>query len=187
MTSKFIILSAPSGSGKSTLASYLLSKIKNLSFSVSCTTRKMRKSEKNGIDYYFISKEEFMDHVKDNKFIEWEKVYLDDYKGTLISEINRLKKEGKHIIFDVDVVGGINLKNYFKDDALSIFVDVPSLITLKNRLNDRGLDSKTNINERLQKAKKELKEKGKFDKIIMNDNLKLASIELFRTVKKFIS
>ena len=106
---------------------------------------------------------------------------------SLISEINRLKKEGKHIIFDVDVVGGLNLKNYFKDDALSIFVDVPSLITLKNRLYDRGLDSKTNINERLQKAKKELKEKGKFDKIIMNDNLKLASIELFRTVKKFIS
>ena len=187
MTSKFIILSAPSGSGKSTLASYLLSKIKNLSFSVSCTTRKMRKSEKNGIDYYFISKEEFMDHIKDNKFIEWEKVYLDDYKGTLISEINRLQKEGKHIIFDVDVIGGINLKNYFEDDALSIFIDVPNLITLRNRLNDRGLDSKSNINERLKKAKKELEEKDNFDIIIMNDNLKSASKELYRTVNKFIS
>ena len=106
MTSKFIILSAPSGSGKSTLSSYLLSKIKSIFFCF-MYRRKMRKSEKTVLTLLY-TKEKFMDHVKDNKFIEWEKVYLDDYKGTLISEINRLKKEGKHIIFDVDVVGGIN-------------------------------------------------------------------------------
>ena len=185
--SKFIILSAPSGSGKSTLAAHLLSHIESLSFSISSTTRNIRKNEKNGVDYYFISNKEFMQNINNDNFIEWEQVYNDDYKGTLKSEIDRLVKQNKNIIFDVDVVGGLNLKKYFGIDSLSIFVDVPSIDDLKIRLLERGTDLKENIQERLSKAKKETSLKNNFDVIIMNDNIIKARNEILKIVTKFLS
>ncbi len=185
--SKYIILSAPSGSGKSTLATYLLSEIGSLSFSISSTTREMRKNEKNGIDYYFITYDEFKKNIDEGNFIEWEQVYNNDFKGTLKSEINRLVKEKKNIIFDVDVVGGLNLKKYFGKDSLSIFIDVPSVEDLENRLLRRGTDSKKNIQERLRKAKKEISLKNNFDLIIMNDNILKSKNIILRDVNKFLS
>ena len=184
--SKYIILSAPSGSGKSTLASYLLDNIKSLSFSVSSTTRNIRKNEIHGIDYYFISKDKFNNKIKNGEFIEWEQVYNDDFKGTLKNEINRLLDNGKNIVFDVDVVGGLNLKKYFGKDSLSIFIDVPSLKDLELRLNKRGTDSDNKIKERLEKAKVEVSQKDKFDVIIMNSDFKKASKDILDVVMKFI-
>jgi len=185
--SKFIIISAPSGSGKSTLASYLLSNISSLSFSVSSTTRKIRSNEIDGVDYYFISNKEFKENIEKQNFVEWQQVYISDYKGTLKSEIKRLVSKGKHIIFDVDVVGGLNLKKYFGKDSLSIFIDVPSFKVLGNRLNIRGTELKENIQERLNKAKKEILEKEKFDVIIMNDNIEKSKNEIFDLVSKFLN
>ena len=185
--SKYIILSAPSGSGKSTLATYLLSEIGSLSFSISSTTREMRKNEKNGIDYYFITYDEFKKNIDEGNFIEWEQVYNNDFKGTLKSEIKRLVDEKKNIIFDVDVVGGLNLKKYFGKDSLSIFIDVPSVEDLENRLLRRGTDSKKNIQERLRKAKKEISLKNNFDLIIMNDNILKSKNIILRDVNKFLS
>ena len=185
--SKYIILSAPSGSGKSTLATYLLSEIGSLSFSISSTTREMRKNEKNGIDYYFITNDEFKKNIDEGNFIEWEQVYNNDFKGTLKSEIKRLVDEKKNIIFDVDVVGGLNLKKYFGKDSLSIFIDVPSVDDLENRLLRRGTDSKKNIQERLRKAEKEISLKNNFDLIIMNDNILKSKNIILRDVNKFLS
>ena len=185
--SKYIILSAPSGSGKSTLATYLLSEIGSLSFSISSTTREMRKNEKNGIDYYFITYDEFKKNIDEGNFIEWEQVYNNDFKGTLKSEIKRLVDEKKNIIFDVDVVGGLNLKKYFGKDSLSIFIDVPSVEDLENRLLRRGTDSKKNIQERLRKAEKEISLKNNFDLIIMNDNILKSKNIILRDVNKFLS
>ncbi len=185
--SKYIILSAPSGSGKSTLATYLLSEIGSLSFSISSTTREMRKNEKNGIDYYFITYDEFKKNIDKGNFIEWEQVYNNDFKGTLKSEIKRLVDKKKNIIFDVDVVGGLNLKKYFGKDSLSIFIDVPSVDDLENRLLRRGTDSKKNIQERLRKAEKEISLKNNFDLIIMNDNILKSKNIILRDVNKFLS
>ena len=184
--SKFIIISAPSGSGKSTLASHLLTNISSLSFSVSSTTRAMRKNEVHGVNYYFISNDEFKKNIDDQNFVEWEQVYNNDYKGTLKSEIDRLVSNGKNIIFDVDVVGGLNLKKYFGKNSLSIFVDVPSFKDLEKRLKKRGTDQKENIDERLQKAKSETVEKEKFYVIIMNDNIEKSKIEILGIVNKFL-
>ena len=185
--SKYIILSAPSGSGKSTLASYLLENLNSLSFSVSSTTRDIRKNEKEGVDYYFISKNEFNRYINNNEFIEWEQVYDDDYKGTLKSEIKRLIDENKNIIFDVDVVGGLNLKKYFGTDSLSIFIDVPSLSDLETRLVKRGTDNDTKIKERVNKAKIEISHKKKFDEVVMNSDIKKASKDILNIVTKFLS
>ncbi len=185
--SKYIILSAPSGSGKSTLANYLLSEVRSLSFSISSTTREMRRNEKNGIDYYFITYDEFKKNIDEGNFIEWEQVYNNDFKGTLKSEIKRLVDKKKNIIFDVDVVGGLNLKKYFGKDSLSIFIDVPSVEDLENRLLRRGTDSKKNIQERLRKAKKEISLKNNFDLIIMNDNILQSKNIILRDVNKFLS
>jgi len=185
--SKYIILSAPSGSGKSTLASYLIENIKSLSFSVSSTTRKIRKNEIHGINYYFISKDKFNNHIKNGDFIEWEQVYSDDFKGTLKNEIKRLLDNDKNIVFDVDVVGGLNLKEYFGRDSLSIFIDVPSSKDLKSRLNKRGTDSENKIKERLEKAKVEISQKDRFDVIIMNSDIKKACKDILDVVIKFIS
>ena len=185
--SKYIILSAPSGSGKSTLVTYLLSEIGSLSFSISSTTREMRKNEKDGIDYYFITYDEFKKNIDEGNFIEWEQVYNNDFKGTLKSEIKRLVDEKKNIIFDVDVVGGLNLKKYFGKDSLSIFIDVPCVEDLENRLLRRGTDSKKNIQERLRKAEKEISLKNNFDLIIMNDNILKSKNIILRDVNKFLS
>jgi len=184
--SKFIIISAPSGSGKSTLASHLLTNISSLSFSVSSTTRTMRKNEVHGVNYYFISNDEFKKNIDDQNFVEWEQVYNNDYKGTLKSEIDRLVSNGKNIIFDVDVVGGLNLKKYFGKNSLSIFVDVPSFKDLEKYLIIVYLINKTLETYNLQKAKLETVEKEKFDVIIMNDNIEKSKIEILDIVNKFL-
>ena len=187
MASKFIIISAPSGSCKSTLVSYLLQKIDSLSFSVSSTTRKRRKTEQHGIHYYFITKNEFDNHINKNDFIEWEQVYNNDYKGTLKSEIKRLTDKNKNVIFDVDVIGGLNLKKYFGKDALSIYIDVPNLKSLEDRLNLRGTDLQEKIKERLNKAKIEASQKNKFDVVIMNENIDSACEKISSIVNEFLS
>jgi len=186
LKSKYFIISAPSGSGKSSLANYLLSKEDSLAFSISSTTRNRREKEINGVDYYFISKEQFKEHIKLNDFIEWEQVYTDDYKGTLKSEINRLVNLGKNIIFDVDVVGGLNLKKYFGEEALSIFIDVPSVEALEERLKSRGSEEDKEIRERINKARFEITKKELFDVILMNDDLSVASPKILKLVKSFL-
>ena len=186
LNSKYFIISAPSGSGKSSLANFLLGKEKSLAFSISSTTRKKRESEVHGKDYYFITKDEFKNHIDFNNFIEWEQVYKDDYKGTLKSEIKRLVDAGKHIIFDVDVVGGINLKKYFGDDALSIYVDVPSFDILEKRLKSRGSEVVKEIDERIEKAKFEITQKEYFDVVLMNDEFDKASLKIYEIIKNFL-
>ena len=179
MSSKYFIISAPSGSGKSSLANFLLSKENSLAFSISSTTRRKRKYEVHGKDYYFISNDEFENHIALNNFIEWEQVYKGDFKGTLKSEIKRLTDDGKNIIFDVDVIGGLNLKKYFGDDALSIYVDVPSINVLEQRLKSRGSEIVKEIDERIEKAKFEMTKKNLFDVILMNDKFDEASSNIY--------
>jgi guanylate kinase len=174
MTGKLVIFSAPSGSGKTTIVNHLLEKIDNLDFSVSATSRPPRPGEINGRNYYFLSPEEFREKIENQEFIEWEEVYKDHYYGTLKTELDRIWKAGKHVIFDVDVVGGLNLKRKFGNKALSVFVSVPSIEELEKRLRKRSTESENKIQDRLQKASKELNYADQFDLIIVNDNLNAA-------------
>ncbi|MEG0499881.1 MAG: guanylate kinase [Rikenellaceae bacterium] len=184
---KVLIISAPSGAGKSTLISYLLSKFDNLEFSISATSRSPRGQEVDGRDYYFISREEFADRVSKGEFLEWEEVYNGSCYGTLRSEIERIWNRGNIVVFDVDVVGGTNLKRLLPDNSLSIFIDPPSVEHLRRRLIGRGTDDEQAIEKRLAKAEKELTYKGEFDVAIVNDDLTKAEQEIEETVKKFIN
>lgn len=172
MSGKAIIFSAPSGSGKTTLVKYLLDNNPDLGFSVSASTRDRRgRSEQEGKDYYFLSPEEFKRKINKNEFVEWEEVYAGNFYGTLKSEIQRIWSAGKNVVFDVDVKGGINLKKYFGDKALSVFVKVPSLDVLAERLKDRGSESEEDLSRRLFKVKFEMAFEDKFDVVLVNDNL----------------
>ena len=187
MKGKVIILCAPSGSGKTTLAKFLISKEKfNLKFSVSATTRKKRISEKNNIDYHFISPTIFKNKIKDNEFIEFEKVYDGVYYGTLKSEGESLIND-YNIIFDVDVAGAESLKKYFSSKSISIFIKPPSIDELNNRLEKRGLNTKNELKERLKKAKKEMLVSEAFDYIITNDKLEKAKKQIYDLVENFLS
>lgn len=167
---KAIIFSAPSGSGKTTIVRHLLEKFPNIGFSISASTRDRRgRTEQHGKDYYFLTPEEFKQKIDQNAFIEWEEVYEGNFYGTLKEEIQRLWDNGQHVIFDVDVKGGLNLKKYFGDQALAIFVKVPSLEILEERLKDRGTESDESLSRRLFKAKFEMSFEDKFDKTIVND------------------
>jgi len=183
---KLIVFSAPSGSGKTTLVRYLMSVNKKLSFSISAASRKMRPNEIDGEDYYFISVDEFKTKIKNNEFVEWEEVYPDHFYGTLFSEVERLRNKGHHVVFDVDVVGGLNIKKIFTDEALAIFIKPPSLEELKNRLIQRATDDQDKIKIRLDKAKKELAYEHKFDIVIVNDDLEFAKKETINHVNQFI-
>lgn len=171
---KLIIFSAPSGAGKSTIVQALLQKGYNLEFSISATSRLPRGNEKDGIEYYFLSPEEFKAKIKEEAFLEWEEVYENTFYGTLKSEVERICSKGSNIVFDVDVVGGINIKKMYGNQALSLFVQPPSVEELRNRLQNRGTDSAEKIAMRIAKAEKELAYAKEFDRVIVNDNLEQA-------------
>lgn len=184
---KCIIFSAPSGSGKTTLVNYLLNqKELNLSFSISATTRQKRNGEVQGKDYFFKSKSDFKKLINNSEFLEYEEVYDDVFYGTLESEVIK-QLETQNVIFDIDVIGGIRLKEYFKNNALSIFVKAPSVKELKKRLSSRNKDSNESIEARIQKAQKEIEKESEFDLSIINNNLDLAKKESFEIVKKFLA
>lgn len=185
---KLIIFSAPSGSGKTTLVHYLLNQPElNLAFSISATSRKKRHNEVDAKDYYFLNTDVFKEKIKNNEFVEWEEVYENTFYGTLKSEIERLLKAGKNIIFDIDVEGGLNLKKLYTDNSLAIFVKPPSIEELKKRLEKRKTETKETINKRIEKADKELQYSKNFDVIITNDDLEKTKKKTFELVKKFIN
>ncbi|MDX9730008.1 MAG: guanylate kinase [Bacteroidales bacterium] len=183
---KVLIISAPSGAGKSTLVSHLLEAGLPLLFSVSATSRKPRGNEVDGREYYFITAAEFRKRVRQDEFVEWQEVYRDHYYGTLRNEIERIYGEGKIPLFDVDVMGGINLKKIFGEDALSVFVMPPSVEELRKRLIRRGTDSPEKIEMRVEKASSEILLADRFDLVIINDDLAEACAEIMRIVKEFI-
>ena len=172
---KLFVFSAPSGSGKTTIVRHLLSEQKfNLEFSVSATSREPRGFEKNGVDYYFISLKEFKNHIKSDEFLEWEEVYRDNFYGTLKSEVERIWALKKHVIFDIDVVGGLRIKKKYPNETLSVFVKPPSVDELKIRLKKRKTESEEKINMRIAKASVELATAPQFDRIIKNYDLQVA-------------
>ena len=184
---KLIVFSAPSGSGKTTIVHHLLSlKDLNLDFSISATSRDRRGSEVDGSDYYFISPEEFKRHIENDDFVEWEEVYADNYYGTLKSELERIWSEGKHAIFDIDVVGGLRIKEKYPDKTLSVFVKAPSLKEMERRLRARKTDSEEKIAERMAKAGREIEFARNFDVILINDDLERAKDEAESLVRSFI-
>jgi guanylate kinase len=186
MEGKAIIFSAPSGSGKTTIVKHLLEKNPDLGFSISASTRDKRgRTEAHGHDYYFLTPEDFKQKIDNNDFIEWEEVYEGNFYGTLKSEIDRIWKQGKNVIFDVDVKGGLNLKKYFGDKALAIFVKVPSLDILKERLNDRGTESPESLSRRLFKANFEMSFQDQFDVVLVNENLQKSLTEAQRLYEEF--
>ena len=185
MQGKLIIFSAPSGAGKTTIVQHLLTKIPELEFSVSACSRPIRKDETQGVDYYFISVDEFKQKIKNNEFVEWEEVYTDNFYGTLKAEIDRIWNKGKQIIFDMDVMGGLNLKKQFGDRALAIFVMPPSIQHLEDRLKMRETETPESIARRIGKAANELKTANEFDKIILNDTLEHAFVEAEKVVREF--
>jgi guanylate kinase len=187
MSSKLVILSGPSGAGKSTIAKHLL-KVENfnLAFSISACSRRARDDEKNGKDYYFLSIDTFKTKIEENEFLEWEEVYPNNYYGTLKVEVERLRSAGKNVVFDVDVTGGINIKRFFKENAISIFVNPPSLEALEERLRSRNTEAPEIITRRLRKAKLELSYAGKFDYIITNNNLEETLAEAETLVENFL-
>ena len=186
MKGKLIIFSAPSGSGKTTIIKELLTENYKIEFSISACSRKKRDGEEHGKDYYFLSVEEFKSKIKQDDFLEWEEVYKDNYYGTLKNEVQRIRNLGHNVLFDVDVVGGINIKNFYKDEALSIFIKPPSIEELKNRLTNRSTDDEESINKRIEKAEFELSFANKFDEVVINDNLKTAIIEVKSILNNFL-
>jgi guanylate kinase len=186
MQGKLVIFSAPSGAGKTTIVQYLLKKIPNLEFSVSACSRAKRAGETHGVDYYFISVEEFKQKINNGEFAEWEEVYKDNFYGTLKAEIERIRKKGHHIIFDMDVVGGINLKKQFGDQALAVFVMPPSIEHLEKRLKSRETETPESIARRIGKAEVELLTANQFDIVVLNDTLEHAFAEAEKAVKAFV-
>lgn len=185
---KLIIFSAPSGSGKTTIVKHLLKNNDNLGFSISaCTRPKREKIEEDGKDYYFLSAEDFKQKIDDNKFVEWEEVYQGCFYGTLIEEIERLWSQGKHVIFDVDVKGGLNIKKFYKERALAIFVRVPDEETLSKRLIDRGTETEKSIKTRLYKVRFEMSFEDQFDVTLINDTLEDSFIKAQELVTNFIN
>ena len=184
---KLFVFSAPSGSGKTTIVRHLLNQGKlNLAFSISATSRKPRGNEKDGEDYYFISLEEFKNNIKADKFLEWEEVYRDNFYGTLKAEVERIWAQKKHVIFDIDVVGGLRIKKKFPEKTLAVFVKPPSVDELKIRLKKRSTESEEKINMRIAKASVELATAPQFDKIIKNYDLEVALKEAEELVSNFL-
>jgi len=186
-TGKMIIVSAPSGSGKTSIVKYLIEHQPDIEFSVSATSRSPRSGEKDGVDYYFMSIDDFRNKIDGNQFVEWEEVYNGIYYGTLRSEIYRIWNNGKHIIFDVDVKGGINLKSEFGSRAISLFIKPPGINELRQRLIKRGTDHIKEIDKRIDKAEHEMAEESKFDVVVINNNLDEACREALKICSDFIN
>ncbi len=187
MKGKLIIFSAPSGAGKTTIVRHLLDKGFDLEFSISATSREPRHTETHGKDYYFLSGEEFLEKVENNEFLEWEEVYKGTSYGTLKSEVERIRNKGMNVIFDVDVVGGLNIKKYYGEEALAVFVQPPSVEELRSRLIGRSTDSEDKIAMRVAKAEHELSFASQFDVVIVNDKLEEAFAEAEEIITKFLA
>lgn len=187
MNGKCIILCAPSGAGKTSITKYLLQQDLGLEFSISACTRAKRPNETNGVDYYFLTVEEFRKSIAAEEFIEWEEVYTNNFYGTLKSEINRIWESGKHVIFDVDVKGGLNLSKHFGKNALAIFIKPPSIDELEKRLRNRGTESEETIQRRINKATEEMAYEKKFDVSVENNQLEIAQKEVYSIVKSFLN
>ena len=183
-----LIVSAPSGSGKSTIAQWLMNEHPELKlyFSISCTSRQPRGTERTGVDYFFISPEQFREKIDNDEFLEYEEVYENRFYGTLKAQVERQREEGQNVVFDVDVKGGINIKKYYGEEALSLFIQPPSVEELRRRLEGRGTDTPEAIEQRLAKAEYELTFAPQFDNIVVNDNLETAKEETLRIVKEFL-
>ncbi len=183
---KLIIFSAPSGSGKTTLVHYVMEKIPKLSFSVSATSRPPRPGEKDGVDYYFISVDDFRRKIKEGAFVEWQEVYENQYYGTLKSEVEKIRARGHSVVFDVDVKGGLNIKKIYGKQALAVFVKPPSLKVLEERLRRRSTEDEENLRKRLERAAFELGFEPRFDQVVVNDKLEKAQHEALHLVREFL-
>ena len=184
---KLIIFAAPSGSGKSTIINWLMHEHPelNMHFSISCTSRQPRGTEQNGVEYFFLTPDEFRQKIDDGEFVEYEEVYKDRYYGTLRSQVDKQLEQGENVVFDVDVHGAMNIKKAYGDRAMSIFIQPPSIEELRRRLNGRGTDAPEVIEQRIARAEYELSFAPRFDKIIVNDNLEEAKEQALRTVNNF--
>lgn len=187
-TGKLIIFSAPSGSGKSTLVNYLMEQHPELklAFSISCTSRAPRGKEQNGVEYFFLSPEEFKKKIANNEFLEYEEVYEDRFYGTLKSQVEVQSQAGQNVVFDVDVKGGVNIKKHYGSRALSVFIQPPSVEELRNRLVGRATDAPEVIEQRLNRAEYELSFADKFDRIVINDDLEKAKVDVYNVIKQFL-
>ena len=183
---KLIIFSAPSGSGKSTIINYLLTQDLNLVFSISATSRAARGKEQHGVEYFFLSPEEFRQRIANDEFLEYEEVYENRFYGTLKAQVEKQLEAGQNVVFDVDVVGGCNIKRFYGERALSVFIQPPCVNELRKRLIDRGTDAPEVIESRIAKAEFELGFSKKFDVVIVNDNLEAAKAQTLKVIKEFI-
>jgi len=185
---KMLIVSAPSGSGKSTIVQWLMQEHPELKlyFSISCTSRAPRGTEQDGVEYFFLTPEEFKDKIAKNEFLEYEEVYENRFYGTLKQQVERQREAGQNVVFDVDVKGGVNIKKYYGDEALSLFIQPPSVEELRKRLIGRATDTPEAIEQRLAKAEYELTFASQFDHVIVNDDLEIAKQEALRTIKSFL-
>ncbi len=188
MKGKMLIVSAPSGSGKSTIVQWLMKEHPELRlyFSISCTSRAPRGTEQNGVEYFFLTPEEFKAKIADNEFLEYEEVYENRFYGTLKQQVENQRNQGQNVVFDVDVKGGVNIKRYYGDEALSLFIQPPSVAELRRRLEGRGTDSAEAIEQRLAKAEYELTFAPQFDHVIVNDDLEKAKQETLDIVSQFL-
>lgn len=186
---KLIIISAPSGTGKSTIISWLMREHKelNLAYSISCTSRPPRGAEQDGVDYFFLTPEEFRQRIENDEFLEYEEVYTNRFYGTLKSQVDNQLEAGQNVVFDVDVKGGVNIKNYYGEQALSLFIQPPSIAELRKRLEGRATDAPEVIDQRIARAEFELTFAEKFDKIVVNDVLEYAEADALKVIQEFLN
>lgn len=186
---KLIIISAPSGTGKSTIISWLMKEHEelNLAYSISCTSRSPRGAEKDGVDYFFLTPEEFRKRIENDEFLEYEEVYTDRFYGTLKSQVENQLEAGQNVVFDVDVKGGVNIKKHYGDKALSIFIQPPSIAELRRRLEGRATDAPEVIDQRIARAEFELTFAEKFDKVVINDILEYAEADALKVIQEFLA
>lgn len=189
MQGKVIIFSAPSGSGKSTIINWLMQEHKelNMAFSISCTSRQPRGQEQDGVEYFFVSPDEFRRRIANNEFLEYEEVYADRFYGTLKAQVEKQLEKGENVVLDVDVKGGCNIKSIYGDKALSLFIQPPSVEELRKRLVGRGTDAPEVIEDRIKRAEFELSFADRFDHVVINDNLDIAKEDALKTISAFIN